>query len=72
MVFDKDYYQELIKHFEEKKFTDAQTITLEKLGEFMEITRQTWIWFIQKYNNSHYDPMNPDFQYFTENFADLK
>ncbi|GAI82636.1 unnamed protein product, partial [marine sediment metagenome] len=43
--FIKNYYQDIVKHFEYKNFEKALTFDFDILSKFMETTRVTWLWF---------------------------
>lgn len=67
-----DYYQDIVKHFEYEKFKKALSLTFDTLARFMEITRKTWIWFMEKYFNLTFDPNSEAFKDFAKEFCELR
>jgi len=66
-----NYYQNIVKHFEYDKFLEALKIDFIELSKFMEITRQTWVWFIEKVFNIKYDEEDDRFKEFKKNYHSL-
>jgi hypothetical protein len=62
------YYQDIVKHFEFNKFQQVLQIDIDKLASFMECTRQTWVWFIEKVFNTPFDPGKQEYQEFKNVF----
>ena len=50
------FYQDVVKHFDEKKFFRSQIWTLATLERCMETARLCWIWSIKKIFAIEYDP----------------
>ena len=66
-----NYYQDIIKHFDFSKFQKAVELNLEHIDKFMEITRQTWIWFIEQLFEIKYDIKNVHFKEFNTKYFSL-
>ncbi len=66
-----NYYQDIVKHFEYKKFEIALTLNFETLSKFMEITRRTWLWFISKRFGIDNDPSHDAFKYFARSYYEI-
>ena len=64
-------YNDIVKHFEYRKLDEAARITFEGLSRFMEVTRQTWIWFTRIHSKIDYDPEHDAFKPFKRSFCDL-
>ena len=67
-TFIREYYQDIVKHFEFNKFQKVLLMDMEKLSSFMECTRQTWIWFIEKIFKLPFDPESPEYHEFRNPF----
>ena len=67
-----NYYQDIVKHFEYRKFEKALSLDTDKLARFMEITRKSWIWFIEKLFDLNYDTSHEAFKYFTRTYHELE
>jgi len=67
-AFIHEYYQDIVKHFEFNKFQRVLQLDIGKLSSFMECTRQTWIWFIEKVFGILFDPGKDEFREFKNVF----
>ena len=45
------FHKDLCKHFDRSKISKLEDTTMEKLNQFMETTREAFIWFMRKKNN---------------------
>lgn len=68
--FIRDYYQDLVKHFEFAKFEKALSLNLQTLSQQMEYTRLCWIWFIEKFFDLKFDKDNQGFYDFRFSFTE--
>jgi len=69
--FIRVYYKDLVSHFDFDKFEKGVSLDFNDLTRFMEICRQTWIWFIEKVSSIKYDEKHYLFEKFTKKYCDL-
>jgi hypothetical protein len=69
--FNRNYYNNIIKHFDFDKFKSALEIDFQKVRKFMEIVRQTWIWFIETVGKIKFDPENDVYKEFLNEYTNI-
>jgi hypothetical protein len=64
----KNYYDDLIIHFDLEKFRPALNISFINLTNFMNIIRETWIWILEKRHQKKFDAEDQFFKHFAKKY----
>ncbi len=51
-----NFHKNAIKHFDKRKISLLSNLTINKVAEYIKITKNIWIWFL----NKHFNELAPD------------